>query len=150
MNKLCSKPRYKNDIRAPGNFQPRQIFNTLAYRILALLLSDLLALALAWRFAEHWNKFYSPVPPQLAWWEWLGLPSLFWLFAGCTFLLFAYRGLYNFSNQQKNYILSGQLVSVVYLMSLVLCYFYDPKLDPPRSLFFTAWFSSIFLVIGLR
>ena len=150
MNKLSGKPRYKNDIRAPGSLQPQQIFNSLAYRVIALLLSDLLALALAWRFAEHWNKFYSPVPPQLAWWEWLGLPSLFWLFAGCTFLLFAYGGLYSFSTQQKNYILSGQLVSVIYLMSLVLCYFYDPKLDPPRSLFFTAWFSSIFLVIGLR
>ncbi|WP_009633339.1 sugar transferase [Synechocystis sp. PCC 7509] len=150
MNKLCSKPRYKNDIRAPGKFQLQQIFNSFAYQVMALLLSDLLALALAWRFAEHWNKLYSPVPPQLAWWEWLGLPSLFWLFAACTFLLFAYRGLYSFSTQQKNYILSGQLVSVVYLMSLVLCYFYDPKLDPPRSLFFTAWFSSIFLVIGLR
>lgn len=150
MNKLSGKPRYKNDIRAPGSFQPQQIFNSLAYRVLALLLSDLLALALAWRFAEHWNKFYSPVPPQLAWWEWLGLPSLFWLFAGCTFLLFAYGGLYSFSTQQKNYILSGQLVSVIYLMSLVLGYFYDPKLDPPRSLFFTAWFSSIFLVICLR
>ncbi len=150
MSKLASTSRYKNDIRAPGSFQPRQIFHSLAYRVLALLLSDLLALALAWRFAEHWNKFYSPVPPQLAWWELLGLPSLFWLFAGCTFLLFAYRRLYNFSTQQKNYILSGQLVSVVYLMSLVVGYFYDPKLDPPRSLFFTAWFSSIFLVIGLR
>lgn len=150
MNKLSSKPSYKNDIRAPGSFQPQQIFNSLAYRVIALLLSDLLALALAWRFAEHWNKFYSPVPPQLAWWEWLGLPSLFWLFAGVTFLLFAYGGLYSFSSQEKNYILSGQLVSTVYLMSLVLGYFYDPKLDPPRSLFFTAWFSSIFLVIGLR
>ncbi len=150
MNKLSSKPNYKNDIRAPGSFQPRQIFNSLAYRVIALLLSDLLALALAWRFAEYWNKFYSPVPPQLAWWEWLGLPSLFWLFAGVTFLLFAYGGLYSFSSQEKNYILSGQLVSTVYLMSLVLGYFYDPKLDPPRSLFFTAWFSSIFLVIGLR
>lgn len=66
MNKL-SGTLYKNDIRAPGSFQPQQIFNSLAYRVIALLLSDLLALALAWRFAEHWNKFYSPVPPQLAW-----------------------------------------------------------------------------------
>ncbi|MCS6813679.1 MAG: sugar transferase, partial [Cyanobacteria bacterium] len=41
-------------------------------------------------------------------------------------------------------------VSLVYALSLVVNYFYDPKLDPPRSLFFTAWASSIVLVIGGR
>lgn len=103
---------------------------------------------MAQRFAEYWHKFYFPVPPQLDWWEWLGLRSLLWLFAGCI-VLFAYGGLYSFSTQWK-YVRCGQLVSVVYLMSLVIGYFYNSKLDPPRSLFFTAWFGSILLVIGVR
>ena len=35
----------------------------------------------------------------------------------------------------------------VYLFSLVINYFYDPTLDAPRSLFFTAWFSSLVMVM---
>lgn len=153
MDNLSTTPHPKKvirtDIRAPQSLQPWQLLKSNYYRVLALLLSDLLALALAWRFAEYGNKFYSPVSPQLDWWEWLGLPSLFWLFASCTFILFAYGGLYSFSMQWK-YVRCGQLVSVVYLMSLVIGYIYDPKIDPPRSLFFTAWFGSILLVIALR
>jgi len=120
------------------------------HRILALLLSDVGAIALAWKLAARLNRFYSPLPPQLDWGTWLGLPSLFWVFAAVTLLFFSYGGLYSSSAQWKNYVRSAQLVSVVYLFSLVVAYFYDPKLDAPRSLFFTAWFSSIAFVVGFR
>ncbi|HEY9858209.1 MAG TPA: sugar transferase [Candidatus Obscuribacterales bacterium] len=140
----------KLDIRAPGKLNLSQLRGWLGYRMLALLLSDVLALGMAWQIAAHLNQFYSPLPPELNWWAWLGLPSLFWLFAAATLLFFAYGGLYSSTTQWKNYLRAGKLVSMVYLLSLVMGYFYDPKLDPPRSLFFTAWFGSVGLVIGFR
>ncbi len=114
------------------------------------MISDVLALASAWWIAAHLNQFYSPIPPQLSWWEFAGLPSLFWVFAAVTLLLFAYGGLYSSGQKWKNYVRTAQLVSVVYLLSLVISYFYDPKLDIPRSLFFSAWFASVGLVVALR
>lgn len=143
-------PKVAIDIRAPQRLDLKQLLNWQWHRGIALLLSDVMALGIAWKFAAHLNQFYSPIPPQLVWWEWLGLPSLFWVFATFTLLLFANNGLYHSSTQWKNYIRCGQLISFVYLLSLVLSYFYDPKLDAPRSLFFTSWFSSIALVIGFR
>ncbi|MEB3336779.1 MAG: sugar transferase [Leptolyngbyaceae bacterium] len=140
----------RTDIRAPDRFKLDQCLNGVWYRVFGLLLSDISALALAWQFAGQLNQLYSPLPPKLVWWQFLGLPSLFWLFVAVTLLLFAHSGLYHSASQWKNYIRSGQLVSFVYLASLVLAYFYDPKLDAPRSLFFTAWLGSVGLVIGFR
>ncbi|WP_448562989.1 sugar transferase [Trichothermofontia sp.] len=117
---------------------------------LALLLSDAIALALAWQMAAHLNQFYSPIPAPLVWWVWLGLPSLFWVFAAAVLLVLAWHGLYSTTGQWKNYLKAGRLVSYVYLASLVVSYFYDPMLDPPRSLFFSAWFASVGLIVGLR
>ncbi|UBF25067.1 sugar transferase [Kovacikia minuta CCNUW1] len=142
--------RQPTDIRAPRKFTFSGRIAEQWYRITILLLGDVLALALAWHLARHLNQFYSPLPQQLDWFVWLGLPSLFWVFAAVTLVLFAGNGLYSSSTQWKNYLRSGKLVSLVYLLSLVLSYFYDPKLDAPRSLFFTAWFSSVALVIGFR
>ncbi|MGH2412859.1 MAG: sugar transferase [Microcystaceae cyanobacterium] len=142
--------RFLRDIRAPGKFSGFQLSDRQWYRVLILLLSDVLALASAWQVARYLNQFYSPLPPQLVWWVWLGIPSLFWVFASLTILLFAYGSLYNFSTQGQNYVRSGQFVSAAYLLSLVLTYFYDPKLDPPRSLFFSAWSTSIGTVVGFR
>ncbi|QZZ20298.1 sugar transferase [Leptothermofonsia sichuanensis E412] len=138
------------DIRAPRQLELQQILSWRWQRSLVLLLSDTAALAIAWQIAVRLNRYYSPLPPQLSWGVWLGLPLLFWLFAVVTLILFARSGLYGSSTQWKNYIRSGQMVSVVYLSSLVISYFYDPKLDLPRSLFFTAWFGSVALVIGFR
>jgi exopolysaccharide biosynthesis polyprenyl glycosylphosphotransferase len=59
-------------------------------------------------------------------------------------------GLYGSPRQQRDYVRSGQLVSLVYLLGLVLQYFYDPKLAPPRSLVAAAWLGSVVLVMGLR
>ncbi|MDX2097412.1 MAG: sugar transferase [Leptolyngbyaceae cyanobacterium bins.59] len=140
----------KTDIRAPGRVNWVATVRRSSYRTWMLPLGDLAALALAWAIAGHLNRFYLPLPPQLVWWVWFGLPSPFWLFAVLTLLLFAYHGLYSPTRAWRDYVRSGQLISLVYLMSLVISYFYDPKLDAPRSLFFTAWSMSVALVIGFR
>ncbi|MGA7933224.1 MAG: sugar transferase [Kovacikia sp.] len=142
--------RRATDIRAPKQFSVSRVLTEQWHRIVILLLSDVLALGLAWHIAKHLNRFYSPIPAQLDWFVWLGLPSLFWVFAVVTLILFTCNSLYGSSTQWKNYLRSGKLVSLVYLLSLVVSYFYDPKLDVPRSLFFTAWFSSVVLVISFR
>lgn len=143
-------PSSATDLRSPRPLKLSQVLNWPWHRIGALLLSDILALAIAWRIAAHFNQFYSPIPAPLVWWHWLGLPSLFWVFATIALLVLAEAGLYSSRTQWKNYLEAGKLVSFVYLFSLVVSYFYDPKLDAPRSLFFTAWFGSVALVIGFR
>jgi exopolysaccharide biosynthesis polyprenyl glycosylphosphotransferase len=120
------------------------------YRIIIFVFSDILGLAVAWKLAAHLNQFYSPIPEEFIWWEWLGISSLFWYFAVLIVFFFAYGGLYKPSHQTQNYLRAAQLVSCVYLLSLLVSYFYDPKLDPPRSLFFAAWFSSIFSIVTNR
>jgi exopolysaccharide biosynthesis polyprenyl glycosylphosphotransferase len=115
-----------------------------------LALADFAALGSAWRFAAYLNKLYSPIPQQLIWWTWLGFPSLFWLFAGFTIFVLTMGGLYNRTRAWKDYVRSAQFVSLSYLFSLVASYFYDPTVDVPRSLFFSAWIFSIILVIGFR
>lgn len=138
------------DIRAPQRWSLSPLQRQRWLHGLALLLSDAIALALAWRIAAHFNQFYSPIPAQLVWWVWLGLPSLFWVFAVAVLLVLGCNGLYSTTGQWKNYLKAGRLVSYVYLASLVVSYFYDPLIDPPRSLFFSAWFASVILVVGLR
>jgi exopolysaccharide biosynthesis polyprenyl glycosylphosphotransferase len=138
------------DIRAPRKLQGFLRSRSQWYRFFLLLVSDILALAAAWFFARYLNQFFSPIPSELVWWKWLGLPSLFWVFAGLTVFLFAYGGLYNPGRESNDYLKTAKITSFVYLSSLVWGYFYDPKLDPPRSLFFSAWFSSIVLVMGFR
>lgn len=142
--------RKRSDIRAPIKFTVSNLLDWSWSRMVTLLLSDLLALAIAWQLARYLNQFYSPIPSQLVWWTWLGIPSPFWIFSGIIILGFTQAGLYTSATQWKNYLQLGRITSAVYLGSLVLSYFYDPKLDPPRSLFFTAWLSSIFLLIGFR
>lgn len=115
-----------------------------------LLVSDALALILAWQVAGYFNQFHSPIPENLVWWVWLGIPSLFWIFTAFTLILFAQNRLYQISRQGQNYVKAAQLISTVYIISLVLGYFYDPKLDPPRSLFLIAWLLSIFFVVFFR
>ncbi|NJR51902.1 MAG: sugar transferase [Leptolyngbyaceae cyanobacterium CSU_1_3] len=149
MDGLTRKIHKPIDLRAPDRLAPR-LLSWDWQKILTLLVADVLALAIAWKVAAFLNRFYSPLPPQLDWGIWLGLPGLFWLFAVVTLVVFAKGGLYQSPTQWKNYLRSGQLVSFVYLLSLVVQYFYDPKLDPPRSLVITAWVSSIGLTIGFR
>lgn len=138
------------DIRAPHRFQFLNLPTKQRYYVLCLLLADLLALAGAWQIARYLNQFYDPIPPQLNWWQWWGMPSLFWIFATINLIFFAYGGLYHISWQGQNYVRAVQLISAVFLLFLVISYFYDPNLNLPRSLFFSAWLSSIGLVVGIR
>jgi exopolysaccharide biosynthesis polyprenyl glycosylphosphotransferase len=119
-------------------------------RVTVLLVADVWALALAWKVAAHLNRRYSPLPPQLDWGNWAGLPGLFWLFAIVSLGVLAQGGLYGSPRQQRDYVRSGQLVSLVYLLGLVLQYFYDPRLAPPRSLVLVAWLGSVLLIVALR
>ena len=136
------------DIRAPRKLKLLHLSPGKKGIILVLLLGDILALAIAWLITRYFNQFYSPLPAEFIWWTWLGIPSLFWIFAALTMLCFASGGLYD--SYRQNYVRIGQIISGVYLFSLVLCYFYDPKIDLPRSLFFSAWGSSMLSVIGTR
>ncbi len=145
-----NRNKVKSDIRAPHRFSLFSLSDWQWYRIITLLASDIIAIAIAWHMARYLNKFYSPIPPQLVWWVWLGIPSLFWLFTAINILFFSQAGLYSSSSQWKNYLQVGELTSFVYLGSLLVSYLYNPTLDLPRSLFFTAWFSSVFLLIGFR
>lgn len=149
MATLPSDIRPVLDLRAPKRGVRGRLLNDRWCRALTWLAGDVAALALSWLLAAFLNQFYSPLPPQLNWGTWLGLPGLFWAFAGVTLLVFGWGGLYS-STRSRDYLRSGQLMSLVYLMSLVAQYFYDPKLAPPRSLVMTAWLSSIALVVVFR
>jgi exopolysaccharide biosynthesis polyprenyl glycosylphosphotransferase len=142
--------QWLSDIRSPQRIHWFRRTRPQWQRLSWLILGDILALAAAWLCARHFNQFFSPIPSGLVWWKWLGLPSLFWIFAGAIVFLFAQSGLYSPSPKSQDYLKTGQLISIVYLSSLVVGYFYDPKLDPPRSLFFSAWFFSVILVLGFR
>ncbi|HSM82424.1 MAG TPA: sugar transferase [Nodosilinea sp.] len=144
--------RHRQDLRAPRRLR-LQLLDTVTgpgRTGLVLLATDMLALGLSWHIARSLNQFFSPIPAQLVWWVWLGLPSPFWVLVACTVALFAYGGLYDPKAQGQKYLRAGKLLSLVYLGSLVVMYFYDPKLDLPRSLFFSAWLSGVGLVVGLR
>ncbi|MGF1459624.1 MAG: sugar transferase [Leptolyngbyaceae cyanobacterium] len=119
-------------------------------RSLFLMLADITALMLAWHIARSLNQLFSPIPSELVWWTWLSIPSPLWILGACTLFLIGFAGLYRAQYQIKNYLRAGKLLSLIYLASLVLMYFYDPKLDLPRSLFFSAWLCSVVLVVLLR
>jgi exopolysaccharide biosynthesis polyprenyl glycosylphosphotransferase len=138
------------DIRAPRKLRLRDIMDWHFQRGLILVGSDILALAISWHIARSLNQFFSPIPVQLVWWTWLSIPSPFWILVASSIGLFSYEGLYRSTHQVKNYLQAGKLVSLVYLASLVVMYFFDPKLDLPRSLFFSAWLSSVILIVLSR
>lgn len=149
---LTPRPRREphHDLRAPRRLRLRDALTWSTQRGLALMASDMLALGLAWQLARSLNQLFSPIPPQLVWWTWVGLPSPFWIMVAYTLGLFSYAGLYRSSRHIKNYLQAGKLVSLVYLTSLVAMYFYDPKLDLPRSLFFSAWMISVGFIVVFR
>jgi exopolysaccharide biosynthesis polyprenyl glycosylphosphotransferase len=135
----------QRDIRFTNIYIPLDI----NWRSLGLMGGDLLALAIAWKIALALNDAFSPLPAQLNWGEFAGLPTLFWLFAGAMVLVFAGQNFYR-SEQERSYVAQAQCLCNFYLFSLVVSYFYDPKVDAPRSLFIPAWLGSVFLVIALR
>ncbi len=138
------------DIRAPRQLRLRDVMTWPFQRGLILIGSDVLALGASWYIARSLNQFFSPIPEQLVWWTWLSIPSPFWVLVSISISLFTYAGLYRSRQQVKNYLQAGKLISLVYMALLVLMYFVDPKLDLPRSLFFSAWFSSALLIVLSR
>jgi len=140
----------KADIRASDRvFRVRRLARS-PWKGACLVLSDILAISVAWKFAQFLNQFYSPLPHAFALWTWLGFPSVFWLFTLATLVLFARQQLYSHTSAVKDYAKAAQLISHIYLASLVISYFYNPQIDLPRSLFFSAWFSSLFFVVAAR
>ncbi|MGB2926735.1 MAG: sugar transferase [Limnothrix sp.] len=140
----------KNDIRS---FNPLGWVKTTEKqwkRRLLLVCSDILGLAIAWQLANYFNAFYSPMPPQLVWWVWFGIPSLFWVFMIITLSFFFANHLYRIPTESQDYTKVGRIVTLVYSLFLLGSYFYNPQLDPPRSLFITAWVLSIGFVLGFR
>jgi exopolysaccharide biosynthesis polyprenyl glycosylphosphotransferase len=147
-NSIHKRDRYISDIRAPRRWKLWHLGGVKKREILLILSGDILALSASWYFSRYCNQFYSPIPGDLIWWTWWGVPSLFWILALLTAIFFAYGGLYD--RYRKHYLRAGQLVSNVYLLLLVVVYFCDPKTDPPRSLFFTAWLSSVISIVVMR
>ena len=139
--------KHVGDLRAPLRVGTRR--GERWAECLLWVLGDGLALGLAWRWAGYVNQFYSPLPPQLDWGMVLGLPGIFWGFAFAVWVMFLSGQLYS-PVQARDYLRSGRLVSVVYVLGLVAQYFYDPKLALPRSLVWSAWVGSVVGVIVFR
>jgi exopolysaccharide biosynthesis polyprenyl glycosylphosphotransferase len=150
LNSDRPRPKPQRDIRACQSlqiWQPPEIGWLGAF---VLAIGDLLGLVVAGYVAETINNAFAPLPGQLDWGHWLGISGIFWVMAIATVFLFIYHNFYSANSQWRNYVKQAQVISTVYLFSLVLAYFYDPKLDAPRSLFFSAWAASILFVIGVR
>ena len=136
--KQSDKHVKKHDIRAGNQIKWSMVeFNWL--RSLLLIASDILGLGIAWRISWNLNQGFSPLPPELNWGEFAGLTGLFWAFAAAIVTVFAYHNFYRGESQWRNYVKQAQVISSVYMASLVISYFHDPTVDAPRSLFFPAW-----------
>ncbi len=138
------------DLRASAQAQFLPLPEIGWFRSLTLIFGDLVGLGFAWHLAARLNESFQPLPAEFTLWEFLGLPSLFWFFAIATLLLLGYQGFYDSTSQCQNYGKQAQSISAIYLSSLVVNYFYDPKLDAPRSLFFSAWLASIGCIFIVR
>ncbi len=140
----------KRDLRAGNQVQQWSMVKVNWWRSLLLIGGDVLGLGIAWKVSLSLNQGFSPLPPELNWGEFAGLTGLFWAFAAAIVTFFAYHNFYRGESQWRNYVKQAQVISSVYLSSLVVCYFYNPTVDAPRSLFFPAWIGSIVMIIGLR
>lgn len=140
----------QQDIRAVSPLHWLKILQGQWQRSLLLVGSDILSLAIAWRFADYLNGFYSPIPSPLIWWVWFDIPSLFWVFSSVTLSFFFANHLYRIPAESQNYTRAARIISLVYCLFLLGSYFYNPLLDPPRSLFISAWVFSVAFVIGSR
>jgi exopolysaccharide biosynthesis polyprenyl glycosylphosphotransferase len=143
----CAK---KYDIRAGNQIKQWSMVECNWLRSLLLIASDTLGLGIAWKISSSLNQGFSPLPPELNWGEFAGLTGLFWAFAAAIVTGFAYHNFYRGESQWRNYVKQAQVISSVYMTSLVISYFYNPTVDAPRSLFFPAWIGSVVMIIGLR
>ncbi len=137
------------DLRASGDGLSLRSWLWRWRYLLGLLVGDVAALAGAWRLAVYLNQFYMPLPPQLNWGMVLGLPGIFWGFAAAMLSVFGVGQMYG-AVRAGDYVQAGKLVSWLYGWGLVMIYFYDPRLAPPRSLVISAWSGSVVGIIGMR
>ncbi|MDX1976305.1 MAG: sugar transferase [Pseudanabaenaceae cyanobacterium bins.68] len=114
------------------------------------LIADLVALGLAGQITQKINRAFSSLPPQLDWGKWLGVSGIFWAFVVAIVLVLALQDFYSTNSQWRNYLGQSQIITRIYLGSLILSYFYDPEINLPRSLFFSAWLSSVACCFGCR
>jgi exopolysaccharide biosynthesis polyprenyl glycosylphosphotransferase len=140
----------KYDIRAGSQIKQWSMLDFNWLRALLLIASDILGLGIAWKVSLNLNQGFSPLPPELNWGEFAGLTGLFWAFASVIVTGFACHNFYRGESQWRNYVKQAQVISGVYMSSLVVSYFYNPNVDAPRSLFFPAWIGSVLMIIGLR
>ncbi|NJN72032.1 MAG: sugar transferase [Limnothrix sp. RL_2_0] len=140
----------QNDIRAFSLIGWLKTTQKQWQRGMLLVFSDILGLAIAWQLADYLNGFYSPLPTGLIWWVWLDIPSLFWVFTIITLGFFFANHLYRMPADTQNYTKVARIITLVYCLFLLGSYFYNPVLDPPRSLFLSAWLASIAFVLGFR
>ena len=150
MLKHKSSNKFRQDIRAFNSLGRFRAMSQCWQRGLLLVCSDVLGLAIAWQLADYFNGFYSPIPGGLIWWVWFDIPSLFWFFLGCILSFFWVNHLYRMPTEAQNYTKAAQIITLVYCLFLLGSYFYNPVLDPPRSLFLSAWLFSIIFVLGFR
>jgi exopolysaccharide biosynthesis polyprenyl glycosylphosphotransferase len=140
----------KYDIRAGNQIKQWSLVEFNWLRSLFLIASDTLGLGIAWQISRRLNQGFSPLPPELNWGEFAGFTGLFWAFAAAIITGFAYHNFYRGESQWRNYVKQAQVISSIYMASLVVSYFYSPGVDAPRSLFFPAWIGSVVMIIGLR
>jgi exopolysaccharide biosynthesis polyprenyl glycosylphosphotransferase len=138
------------DIRSGNQFKQWSSPNMSWLRALVLIVSDILALAVTWKVSLNLNQVFSPLPPELDWGDFAGLTGLFWVFAAVLVTFFAYHNFYRGESQWRNYVKQAQVISNIYLFSLVVSYFVNPTVDAPRSLFFPAWIGSLVMIISWR
>lgn len=138
-----------SDLRASGESLSLRSWLWRWRYLLGLLVGDVAALAGAWHLAVYLNQFYMPLPPQLNWGVVLGLPGIFWGFAVAMLGVFGLGQMYG-AVRAGDYVQAGKLVSWLYGWGLVIIYFYDPRLAPPRSLVISAWTGSVVGIIGMR
>lgn len=150
MLKDKSSGKLRQDLRSFDSLSHVRMISLRWQRVLLLICSDVLGLAIAWQLADYLNGFYSPIPVGLIWWIWFDIPSLFWVFLVFILGAFSANHLYRMPTEAQNYTKAAQIITWVYCLFLLLSYFYNPVLDPPRSLFISAWLLSIMFVLGLR
>ncbi len=68
---LDQRPHHRQDICAPRGLRHQLLdaFTGSGLKGLVLLATDILALGLSWHLARSLNQFFSPIPPQLVWWN---------------------------------------------------------------------------------
>jgi exopolysaccharide biosynthesis polyprenyl glycosylphosphotransferase len=142
MNPRASDLSSRADLRAPTT-QLRRGSTVGGLRVLTLILSDAVLLALAWKIAETlgtrtespWNVAYNPS----------SLLPILSIFIG----VFTARGLYQAGGWRRDYLGIVQSITLAEGLLVMIAYFYEPEQFVSRSHFLLFWvFSSLLVCTG--